>query len=72
MNWIDIDKMLYKMIDRHHNIADVYTEAEKQFKWDRSQSKDAIDPLVKRHNLMTMPVEVVKSASRRKKAVPKK
>jgi hypothetical protein len=72
MNWIDIDKMLYKMIDRHDNIVDVYAEAEKQFKWDRSQSTAAIDPLVKRHNLMVIPVEVVKPAPRRKKAVPKK
>lgn len=72
MNWIDIDKMLYKMIDRHDKIDDVYVEAEKQFKWDRSQSKAAIDPLVNRHNLMDMPVAVVKPAARRKRAVPKK
>jgi predicted transcriptional regulator YdeE len=50
MNWIEIDKILYCMIERHNTVEDVYKEAEKQFKWDRSQSRAAVDPLIKRHS----------------------
>jgi hypothetical protein len=49
MNWIEIDKILHNIINRHDNLEDAYQEAEKQFKWNRSQSKAAIDPLLKRH-----------------------
>lgn len=49
MNWIEIDKILYRIIERHTDISDAYTEAQKQFKWDLGQAKSAIDPLVKRH-----------------------
>jgi hypothetical protein len=44
---MEIDKMLYGMIARHTVLDDIYIEAEKQFKWTRSQSKVAIDPLIK-------------------------
>ena len=39
MNWIEIDKILYNIIARHDNTEDMLLEAEKQFKWNRSQSK---------------------------------
>jgi hypothetical protein len=48
MNWIEIDQMLYGMLKRHTDIKDVYAEAQKQFKWDAKQAKDAVDPLVQR------------------------
>ena len=48
MNWIEIDKILYNIIERHNNTADIYTEAEKHFNWSRSQSKAAIDPILNR------------------------
>ena len=50
MNWIEIDKILYRMIERHDTIEDIYKEAEKQFKWDRSQAKSAVDPLIRRQS----------------------
>ena len=49
MNWLEIDKILYNIINRHDSIEDAYKEAEKQFKWNRVQSSSAIDPLLKRH-----------------------
>ena len=49
MNWIEIDQILYRIIDRHDSAEDVYREAEKQFKWDRKQAQDAVDPLLKRY-----------------------
>jgi len=48
MNWIEIDKILYGMLERHDALDDIYIEAEKQFKWSRSQAMVAIDPLIKR------------------------
>lgn len=50
MNWIEIDKLLYKMIQRHDAVDAMYAEAQKTFKWDKSQAKAAIDPLIKRYN----------------------
>ena len=49
MNWIQIDQILNRIIDRHDSAEDVYREAEKQFKWDRKQTRDAVDPLLKRY-----------------------
>jgi hypothetical protein len=51
MNWIEIDKILYNIIARHDNTEDMLKEAEKQFKWNRSQSEAAIKPLLKRNTL---------------------
>jgi hypothetical protein len=70
MNWIEIDKLLYKMIDKHQSVEDVYAEASKYFKWDLGQTKAAIDPLINRHSKLTLAVEVpklVKTKSRRSK-----
>lgn len=50
MNWIEIDKMLLGIIERNDTVEAAYKEAEKQFKWNRSQSSSAIDPLLKRHS----------------------
>lgn len=49
MNWIEIDKILYNIIARHDNTEDMLREAEKQFKWNRSQSEAAIKPLLNRN-----------------------
>lgn len=47
MNWIEIDKILHKILKTSDSVDDAYVEAEKQFKWSRGQSKAAIDPLLK-------------------------
>ena len=65
MNWIEIDKILYGIIARHDAVDDAYTEAEKQFKWNRSQAKAAIDPLLKRHTLHKVVEEPVVKRSKK-------
>jgi hypothetical protein len=72
MNWIEIDKLLYKMIDKHQSVEDVYAEAGKYFKWDLGQARTAIDPLIKRHSKLTLVTETpnpktVKAKQRRSK-----
>jgi hypothetical protein len=57
MNWIEIDKMLYGIIARHDALEDMLKEAEKQFKWNRSQSEAAIKPLLKRNTLYEIVAE---------------
>ena len=49
MNWIEIDKILYNIIARHDNTADMFKEAQAQFKWSKSQAEAAIQPLLKRN-----------------------
>lgn len=63
MNWIEIDKILYNIINRHDSIEDAYKEAEKQFKWNRVQSKSAIDPLLKRHSFNIVATEKAENRS---------
>jgi hypothetical protein len=65
MNWIEIDKILYRIIGRHDTVDAIYAEAEKQFKWDRSQARAAVDPLLKRHGTLK-PVELPVKKTRRK------
>ena len=48
MNWLEIDKILYGIIARHDAVEDMLVEAEKQFKWNRSQSEAALLPLLAR------------------------
>ena len=48
VNWIEIDRILYGIIARHDAVEDMLKEAEKQFRWNRSQSEAAIKPLLKR------------------------
>jgi len=64
MNWIEIDRILYRIIARHTNQEDMFAEAEKQFRWNRSQSEAAIKPLLKRNNFQQVVVEKPKKASR--------
>ena len=63
MNWIEIDKILYKIIARHDNTEDMLLEAEKQFKWDRSQSEAAIKPLLNRNTLLNVVAKKPKTQS---------
>lgn len=65
MNWIEIDKILYKMIERHDTVDAIYAEAQKTFKWDSSQARTAIDPLLKRHGTLK-PVDQPAKKTRRK------
>lgn len=48
MNWIEIDKILYRIISRNNNFDDIIKEAQKQFKWTQSQAEVAIKPLINR------------------------
>jgi hypothetical protein len=64
MNWIEIDRILYGIIARHDAVEDMLKEAEKHFKWNRSQSEAAIKPLLKRNNFQQVVVEKPKKASR--------
>ena len=70
MNWIEIDKMLYGIIARHDNTEDMLKEAEKQFKWNRSQSEAAIKPLLNRNTFNNVvaekPVKQSKRLTKRK------
>lgn len=65
MNWIEIDKILYNIIARHDDTEDMLKEAEKQFKWNRSQSEAAIKPLLKRNTFETKIEEQPKKHSKR-------
>lgn len=65
MNWIEIDQILYRIIERHNSAEDMYQEAEKQFKWDRKQAKDAVDPLLKRHTNINTFSKKPKSTSKK-------
>jgi len=65
MNWIEIDKILYNIIARHDNTEDMLREAEKQFKWNRSQSEAAVKPLLKRNTLLNVVAEKPKKQSKR-------
>jgi len=49
LNWLEIDKILYGIIDRHDAVEDMYKEAKIQFKWNQSQAEAAIKPLLKRN-----------------------
>lgn len=70
MNWIEIDKMLYGIIARHDAVEDMLKEAERQFKWNRSQSEAAIKPLLSRNTLLNVvaekPVQQSKRLTKRK------
>ena len=65
MNWIEIDRLLYRIIDRHESAEDIYLEAEKQFKWNRKQARDAVDPLLKRHTELLSVAKTVKKPSKK-------
>jgi hypothetical protein len=65
LNWIEIDKILCNILERHDSVEDAYAEAEKQFKWNRTQSKSAIDPLLKRHSFTKVVAQKPKTRSKR-------
>lgn len=65
MNWIEIDKILYNIIARHDNTADMFKEAKAQFKWTQSQAEAAVKPLLKRHTDLKPVAEKLKTRSKR-------
>ncbi len=65
MNWIEIDRILYGIIARHDVVEDMLKEAERQFKWNRSQSEAAIKLLLKRNTLLNVVAENPKKQSKR-------
>lgn len=72
MNWIEIDKILYGIINRHDAVEDMYKEAKIQFKWNQSQAEAAIKPLLKRNRIeIELPKTVKKVANPRKRAINK-
>jgi len=72
MNWIEIDKILVGIAERHDNTEDMFAEVEKQFKWTRSQSEAAINPLLKRHSINITVAKKPKTAKKLPKKVAKK
>lgn len=65
MNWIEIDKILYGIIERHNDVEDMLKEAKAQFKWDSRQAETALLPLLKRHTLHKIVTPTPKSRSKR-------
>ena len=65
MNWIEIDAILYGIIQRHESSEDIIEEARKQFKWTQSQAEAAVKPLLKRHTELKPVVEKPKKRSKR-------
>jgi len=65
VNWIEIDRMLYGIIARHDAVEDMLKEAEKQFKWNRSQSEAAVLPLLERNTLTDIVAEKPSKQSKR-------
>ena len=65
MNWLEIDKMLYGIIERHDAVEDMLKEAKTQFKWNDSQAEAAVKPLLKRHNINNSIAETPKKRSKR-------
>ena len=72
MNWIEIDKMLYGIINRHDAVEDMYKEAMTQFKWKQSQAEAAIKPLLKRNTSSKIGTKSTKKvATKKKRAINK-
>ena len=61
--------MLYGIIARHDAVEEMLVEAEKQFKWNRSQSEAALLPLLKRHTVKEIPAKTPKKRSKNKKKI---
>jgi len=72
LNWIEIDKMLYGIINRHDAVEDMYKEAMTQFKWKQSQAEAAIKPLLKRNTSSKIGTKSTKKvATKKKRAINK-
>ena len=70
---MEIDKILYGIINRHDTVEDMYKEAKIQFKWNQSQAEAAIKPLLNRNTktpILKNPVKKVAVAA--KPAINKK
>ena len=65
MNWIQIDKIILNLLDAHTDRKKLYADVKKQFKWNDSQTKVAVDPLIERSNWHE---NSVKKSTRKKKS----
>jgi len=65
MNWVEIDKILYGIIERQDTEQGVIEEARKQFKWTQSQAEAAVKPLLKRYRLLEPVAKKPKTRSKR-------
>jgi len=68
LNWIEIDKILYGIINRHDAVEDMYKEAKIQFKWNQSQAEAAIKPLLKRNtknNILEKPAKTTEKKGKK-------
>jgi len=65
LNWLEIDKILYGIIARHDAVEDMLKEAKTQFKWNDSQVKSALLPLLKRNNFKEELPKTTKKTSKR-------
>ena len=65
MNWLEIDKILYGIINRHDVVEDMLKEAKTQFKWNDRQAETALLPLLKRNTKKTIIIETPEKRSKR-------
>jgi len=76
MNWIEIDKFLYGLINIAKDREQLYKDAMKKFSWDRNQAESAIDPLIERHGMLhlnnTTIKEIIKTPNKRSKPLTKR
>lgn len=72
MNWLEIDKILYGIIERHDSQDGVIDEVRKHFKWTQSQAEAAVIPLLKRHTNLESNQETPKKQSKRMTSKRKK
>jgi hypothetical protein len=64
VNWLEIDKILYGIINRHDVVEDMLKEAKTQFKWNDRQAETALLPLLKRNTKKTIITETPKKRSK--------
>ena len=67
MNWIQIDKIILNLLNAHKDKENLYADVKKQFKWNDSQTKVAVEPLITRTNWYENSVKIEKTKSTRKK-----
>jgi hypothetical protein len=65
LNWLEIDKILYGIINRHDAVEDMLKEAKIQFKWNDRQAETALLPLLKRNTNKTIITETSKKRPKR-------
>ena len=69
MNWLEIDKFLYGLINAAKSEEQLYADAMKKFSWNKSQAEAAIKPLQSRNTIKKEIAKPAKSRSKRAKSL---